>query len=168
MKALTRRPRTYRASADHARAASRDGQALVEFALVIPMFLSLVLAVFTLGRVVFAWNGLGNAAYEGVRTAIVNQTESVIDQRVIVQAASLGITPVEVTVAYTDAEARGLVCTGGTSVALGCLATVTTSHDLPIPLFGTFTVTGTASAPVERTCPDPDRSPALPATGCLR
>jgi hypothetical protein len=132
------------------------------------VFLPLVFSVFTLGRAVFAWNGLNNAAFEGIRTAIVNQTESAVDQRVGDQATSLGIDPVDVNVAYLDTDGRGLVCTGGTSVALGCTATVTASHALDIPIIGTITIRGSASAPVERTCPDPDRSPALASTDCLR
>src|ERR671912_110155 len=49
------------------------GQALVEFALVLPLFL--------LGRAVFAYNTLTNAAREGARLAIVNQDlTSIIDR----------------------------------------------------------------------------------------
>ena len=49
------------------------GQGLTEFALVIPIFLLLVVALFDLGRAVFAYNTLTNAAREGARIAIVNQ-----------------------------------------------------------------------------------------------
>src|SRR4029077_3264030 len=49
------------------------GQALVEFALVIPIFLLLLIAIFDMGRAVFAYNTLTNAAREGARIAIVNQ-----------------------------------------------------------------------------------------------
>src|SRR6187401_3174558 len=47
------------------------GQALMEFALVIPLFLLLMVALFDLGRAVFAYNTLTNAAREGARLAIV-------------------------------------------------------------------------------------------------
>ena len=57
------------------------GQALVEFALVIPLFLLMMLALFDLGRAVFAYNTLTNAAREGARLAIVNQDlTSIIDR----------------------------------------------------------------------------------------
>ena len=49
------------------------GQGLIEFALVIPIFLLLLVALFDLGRAVFAYNTLTNAAREGARMAIVNQ-----------------------------------------------------------------------------------------------
>ena len=49
------------------RALRRDerGQALVEFALVLPIFILLLVAIFDLGRAVFAYNTLTNAAREG-------------------------------------------------------------------------------------------------------
>jgi Flp pilus assembly protein TadG len=62
------------------RARSR-GQALMEFALVIPIFLLLVVALFDLGRAVFAYNTLTNAAREGARMAIVNQYQPFIVAR---------------------------------------------------------------------------------------
>jgi hypothetical protein len=49
-----------------------SGQGLAEFALVIPIFLVVLLAVFDLGRVVWANNVLNNAAREAARFAIVH------------------------------------------------------------------------------------------------
>jgi TadE-like protein len=54
------------------------GQALVEFALTIPIFLLLMVALFDMGRGVFAYNTLTNAAREGARMAIVNQDKPTI------------------------------------------------------------------------------------------
>jgi Flp pilus assembly protein TadG len=48
------------------------GQSLVEFALVIPVFLVVFLAVLDLGRVVWANNALASAAREATRFAIVH------------------------------------------------------------------------------------------------
>ena len=76
----------------------RRGQALVEFALVIPIFLFLLMAVVDLGRGVFAYNSVTNAAREGTRLAIVNQTTALIQQRALDQGALAG-TPV-VSVAF--------------------------------------------------------------------
>jgi len=59
----------------------RRGQAMVEFALVIPIFLLIFVALFDLGRAVFAYNTLTNAAREGVRLAIVNQDKPSIIAR---------------------------------------------------------------------------------------
>ena len=53
-------------------AARSRGQALVEFALVFPMFFVLLVAIFDFGRIVWARNSLENAAREGARYAIVH------------------------------------------------------------------------------------------------
>jgi len=47
------------------------GQSLVEFTIVIPIFLAMLFGIFDLGRVVWANNSLAQAAREGARYAIV-------------------------------------------------------------------------------------------------
>lgn len=49
----------------------RDGQALVEFALVIPIFILIVIAIIEFGRLWMTMNTLSGAAREGVRVAAV-------------------------------------------------------------------------------------------------
>ena len=51
---------------------SSRGQGLVEFALVLPIFILCLVAVFDLGHVVWANDTLGNAAREAARYAIVH------------------------------------------------------------------------------------------------
>jgi Flp pilus assembly protein TadG len=48
------------------------GQALVEFAVVIPVFLALLFGILDFGRVIWANNSLAHAAREGARYAIVH------------------------------------------------------------------------------------------------
>jgi len=48
------------------------GQALVEFALVLPVFVVLLMSIFDFGRVIWAKNSLESAAREGARYAIVH------------------------------------------------------------------------------------------------
>ena len=47
------------------------GQALVEFALALPIFLMLMLAVFDLGRAIYMYNGVAEAARELARVTSV-------------------------------------------------------------------------------------------------
>jgi len=54
------------------RRTARQGQALVEFALVFPFFIALLLAVFDFGRIVWARGSLEYAAREAARYAIVH------------------------------------------------------------------------------------------------
>ena len=56
------------------------GQSLAEFALVLPIFLLIVMALFDIGRGVFIYNGLTNAAREAARLAIVNQDKAMVAQ----------------------------------------------------------------------------------------
>ncbi len=51
------------------------GQSLVEFALVLPIFIFLALMVFDLGRVVYYSSTVHNAAREAARYGIVNPTD---------------------------------------------------------------------------------------------
>ena len=65
-------------------------QAIAEFALVLPIFVLILMALFDLGRAVFMANGLTNAAREAVRLAIVNQDKDLVAERA--QAMAFGIT----------------------------------------------------------------------------
>ena len=95
---------------------SSRGQALIEFALVVPILVLLVLGLFDLGYAVYAQNAISNAAREGARTGIIlTKTDADIRSRVLATAptlASLQITiapslsrtantPITVTVNYT-------------------------------------------------------------------
>jgi hypothetical protein len=50
-----------------------DGQTLVEFALVLPIFLLIVMGVFELGRAITYWHDLNNTAQVAARYAVVNR-----------------------------------------------------------------------------------------------
>ena len=55
----------------HRRGRSR-GQGLVEFALVLPVFMAILIGMVDLGRAVWANNNVGNAAREAARFAVVH------------------------------------------------------------------------------------------------
>lgn len=48
-----------------------SGQSLIEFALVLPIFLVILFSLFELGRALVEYNSLANAAREGARAGIV-------------------------------------------------------------------------------------------------
>jgi TadE-like protein len=50
------------------------GQSLTEFALILPLLILLLMGILDFGRAIFAFNTLSNAAREGARVAIVDQT----------------------------------------------------------------------------------------------
>ena len=108
------------------RGARGRGQALVEFALIIPLFLLLLVAVFDMGRAVFAYNTLTNAAREGARIAIVNQYEPSIIERAKEQTAIVELSDPSVAIDFYQVNEDGSpdTSTQCALVAVGCLAVV--------------------------------------------
>ena len=51
----------------------RRGQTLVEFALILPIFLLIVVGLFDVGRGIYAYNTIANSARAAARVAIVDQ-----------------------------------------------------------------------------------------------
>jgi hypothetical protein len=102
------------------------GQAIAEFAIVIPLFLLLLVGLFDLGRAVFAYNTLTNAAREGARTAIVNQYQPTIVQRAKNATAIVELNDPSVIVNFYQTKPDGTPDTTKTCalVAVGCLAVV--------------------------------------------
>ncbi len=57
------------------------GQSLVEFALILPLFMLIVLGIFDFGRAIYGYSALHNAAREGARYGAVHpcDTTGIID-----------------------------------------------------------------------------------------
>jgi TadE-like protein len=102
------------------------GQALVEFSLVIPIFLLVLMGLFDLGRAVFAYNTLTNAAREGARMAIVNQNVPLIIEHAKRQSAIVELNDPAVSVAFYQIASDGTadLTDPCNLVAVGCLAIV--------------------------------------------
>jgi Flp pilus assembly protein TadG len=81
------------------------GQALVEFALIIPVFILLLVGLFDLGRGVYAFNTISNASREAVRVGIVDQNCTNIINAATRHAVSLGIPASDVSVWIWDPTA---------------------------------------------------------------
>ncbi len=141
------------------------GQGLTEFALVIPIFLLMVVALFDLGRAVFAYNTLTNAAREGARIAIVNQYTPSIVARAKSQTNIVELDDPSVSVSFWNVGADGKPDTSHSQcnslVAVGCLVIVKFEATYrPITpfisniLFGNgVTFTATSQLAVEYSCP---------------
>lgn len=135
------------------------GQALVEFALALPILILVLVGIFDGGRLVFAYHTVNNAAREAGREATVNQTEADIRARALQHAVALDLVPADVTVSYLDGDGSG-ACPGGlgSPQMFGCLAVVTVSYEFnaATPVISAFvnpiTVTGEVRFPVEFVC----------------
>ena len=145
------------------RGTRRRGQALVEFALVIPLFLLLLVSIFDLGRAVFAWNTLSNAAREGARIAIVNQYKPSIVARAKQSTAIVELNDPSVTVDFYQVNADGTPDTSAQCalIAVGCLAVVSfeATYQPITPMVSNIlfkngvTMTARAVLSVEYSCP---------------
>lgn len=135
---------------------TRRGQALVEFALIFPVLMILLVGIFDAGRLVFAYNDITNAARSGARVAIVNQAAGAAAAATIDQASSLGLTNADVTVSYLKPDLSG-PCP--TPYQLGCIADVQASFAwqaiTPIigNIIGPMTVTTETRMSIERVFP---------------
>ena len=140
----------------------RRGQAMVEFALVIPIFLLIFVALFDLGRAVFAYNTLTNAAREGVRLAIVNQHEASIIARAKHQTATIELSDPSVDIDFYQVNADGTLGSSHSPAAVGDVAVVSfeTTYWPITPLISRIlfangvTFTATSSLAVEYSCPN--------------
>jgi len=84
---------------------SQHGQAVVEFAFILPLLLLLILGITELGRMIMRTNLLTQAAREGVRAAAVGAIpDSVVARVESVLYAADNITPGSVNVTGPDAN----------------------------------------------------------------
>lgn len=61
----------------------RRGQTLIEFALILPLIILLVMFVFDMGRAVYYYSVLYNAVREGARLAAVGETDYVMLENIV-------------------------------------------------------------------------------------
>lgn len=93
---VDRRPRLRRLL--HRLRRTDAGQALVEFALVLPVMLLLLFALVDFGRGFYTWLVVTNAAREGARTGATQRPLTDIQQRVIDTASGLDTADLTITV----------------------------------------------------------------------
>jgi len=151
------------------------GQSLVEFALVFPIIVLLIVGFMEIGRAVFAYNTIANAARQGARVAAVNQLADVTECNelwpiddpyephwsvrgcAILAANTLGIDASDVSVAFSAPPGTSLTCSP--TLHVGCLAAVTVTYHYSVStpfvnmLIGPITMSQTSQMPVERVFP---------------
>ena len=126
------------------------GQSLVEFALVLPILLILMLGILDFGRAIFAYNSVSNGARSGARVAIVNQ--DLDDITAAVEAEAYGLDGVDVT--FDPNVEASPDCP-----SIGCVieVAVSTEYIPATPIFsqlvGSITVSSESQMPIERVTP---------------
>ena len=140
------------------------GQSLVEFALVLPIFLLVLMGLFDLGRGVYAYITINNAAREAARLAIVDQTPGHAEAEAAKQSVALGLTAVNIDYRDADTPADPASCA---PVEIGCIAAVEVMYTFqavtPVigQIIGPFDITGESRFAVEALCSEP-QEPACP------
>jgi Flp pilus assembly protein TadG len=142
------------------------GQALVEFALVLPVIVLVLLGVLDLGRAVFSYNTLSQAARQATRAAMVDQDVDRVKGVAIASAVTLGLQASNVQVCFKTSETTQRDCSSPTtdncppaSRVIGCLAIVTASVSyVPMTpvisnLWSSISLTSTSVESIEYVCP---------------
>ena len=149
---------------------------MVEFALILPVLLLILLGIIDGGRLVYAYNDVANAAREAGRTAIINQDFATIRVKAAQQATSLGLstadpgdcldtggptmTPAGTCAAFVKSDTTSPEpCT---PPRIGCNAIVSVKWEwraiIPIvgDLIGPVPLISTTTQEIESVCPRPD------------
>jgi hypothetical protein len=136
------------------RIAGERGQGLVEFSIAITVFLLLVMGTVDLGRAVYQYNGVAEAARELARVASVHPggTLGSSSESSAALASQRGIIPGLGTPTYTCVDIAGGavsgICSGGDWVRVTLSSTFTPVTPIAT-LLGVITLNGSASARVE-------------------
>jgi len=99
---------------------STEGVALVEFALVIPILLILLVGILDTGRAVNAYVTISNASREGARYASLNPTaapSAIKSSAVLPHAQQLDGASINVSVTYSDSNVTSSACPVATTTA---------------------------------------------------
>jgi len=120
---------------------------MVEFALILPLLLILLLGILDFGRAVAAYNSVSNAARSAARTAIVDQNAELVED--VAEREAVGLVPL--TVAFDENVNEDDPC-----VENICRVSVEVSYEYvpATPIFGalvgSITVSSVSELPIER------------------
>jgi Flp pilus assembly pilin Flp len=136
-----------------------DGQSMVEFALILPIFVLVLVGLFDVGRAVYAYNTVNNAAREAGRLAIVDQYEDHVLDEAMAAGTGVPLNRNDITVTYELPD--GGACTHvGDDDIVRCVAVVTVPYryEAATPvigrILGTITIQGESRFPVSINCDD--------------
>ena len=125
------------------------GQDLVEYALLLPFMLMLIMGIFDLGRVTFLYSTITNISREGARYGVVHQcvTEDAEDVKAAAKDKAIGIDLSDLIIDVTWNPSDCIPDTPGSGTV-----TVSVSFDfLPLTPFITNILGGGSSVPLNST-----------------
>ncbi len=122
---------------------SDEGQSLVEFALILPLFLLFIFGIIDLGRGIYAYNTIQNAAREGTRVAIVDQNDDVVLEEVQEHAVGLGLDDSNVSLQFLQPDTMTTPCNTPSRSHARSRSSFRTRSPQPPPLSATSSVRST-------------------------
>ncbi|MGI8830387.1 MAG: TadE/TadG family type IV pilus assembly protein [Candidatus Limnocylindria bacterium] len=128
-------------------------QALVEFALIVPIFLLVVVGLFDMGRAVFYYSTISNASREAVRLGIVDQNQTKIRQEAVgVASVVMPITITDVTVQHLDPTLGNTSPCNAAPYEIGCVVRVEVRHTFQpaTPFVPVLALKAETHQPIER------------------
>ena len=133
------------------------GQTLVEFGLVLPVFMLLLVGIFDMGRAVLYYSTISNGSREAVRLGIVDQNVADIRQAAIDSVGGvMALATTDVTVSFL---APDLTTTAPcpTSKLIGCVVKVEIDYEFQpaTPFVGVLQLGAETHQPIERTFTSP-------------
>jgi len=89
------------------RAAGEQGQDAVEFALILLTLFVVLMGIFDMGRLVYSYSVLFNAAREGARYGIIHPTDSAGIQAKV-KAMAIGLDPAALTITSNQPDSKDI------------------------------------------------------------
>lgn len=135
----------------------RRGQTLVEFALILPIFILVLVGIFDFGRAVYDYNTISNAAREAIRLAVVDQNTTAITNKAVQHSTGIA-TAANVSVSFVDTGTATTYnhCSDAVNgCKLGWQAVVTVTYDYTAAtpvignLVGVIHMKATSKQPIE-------------------
>ena len=122
---------------------SRRGASLIEFALVAPVFILLVMGIIELGRVLMVQHLMTNAARQGCRVGVIGGTSTqTISSKSLQALSSQGVPSVQATVQVNHGSADASTAKSGDEVTVIISAPMSAISWVPLPGYSSGTLTG--------------------------
>jgi Flp pilus assembly protein TadG len=135
------------------------GQALVEFALVLPIFILVLFGILDFGRAIYAYNTISNASRQAVRVGIVDQNDIAVENEAIQHGVALGLTATDVDVTFLQPGGSSSICVAPVAIACDVAVTVRYRYQAVTPIIGALVgvidMSSTSREPVERSYASP-------------
>jgi Flp pilus assembly protein TadG len=143
------------------RIGSARGQGLVEFALILPVLIVIMLGIVDFGRAIYAFNSVSNAAREGARLGIVDQRidpggayKAAVEAANQATALNLDPTdPIQVLVTFPNPNGNCPTISAGCPISVRVQYQFTAITPIIGGIVGPITVGSTTVLPIERVQP---------------